>query len=85
MADETVTRTARIRTPADFGMTLQHARLARGLSQTEVADSLEVSQSEISDIESGKSTIAIRRLLALAKLVDLEFVATWEDTDAPRS
>lgn len=76
--------TAHLRAPADFGLALQQARLARGLSQSQLAKELDVPQSTISEIESGKATIYLRRLLSIARATGLEFHATWEDDDAPR-
>jgi len=78
------TRTTHLRAPADLGIALQQARLARGLSQKRLADELDLSQSEISAIESGKSTIHLRRLLAIARATGVELTATWEDDGAPR-
>ena len=41
--------------------------------------------STISAIESGQTTILVRRLLELASVTGIEFSATWEDdVDAPR-
>jgi len=74
---------ARLRAPADFGLALQQARLARGLTQTQMAAELDVPQSTISAIESGQSTILLRRLLEMARTTGLEFTASWDD-DAPR-
>lgn len=71
--------TARLRTPNDFGLALQQARLARGLSQARLADELDVPQSTISEMESGKATIFLRRLLAIAASTGLELSATWSD------
>ncbi|MGO1592445.1 MAG: helix-turn-helix domain-containing protein [Ancrocorticia sp.] len=79
-----VTRKATLRVPADFGLAVQQARMARGLSQTELAEQLDVSQSAISELESGKSTIHLRRLLQMAQLTGVEFTATWEDKDETR-
>lgn len=76
---------ARLRAPADFGLALQQARVARGISQTDLARQLGVPQSTISAIESGKSTIYLRRLLTIARATGVEFTATWADDDAPRS
>ena len=76
--------TARLRAPADFGLALQQARVARGVSQTELAAELGVPQSTISAIESGKSTIYLRRLLMIARATGIEFTATWGEGDAPR-
>lgn len=77
--------TARLRSPADFGLAVQQARLARGLSQAQLAAELGVPQSTISEIESGKATIYLRRLLSIAGITGLEFAASWEDDDAPGS
>lgn len=78
-----VKHTARLRSPGDFGVAVQQARLARGLSQSELADQLDISQSMISEIETGKATIHIRRLLSIARATGLEFTASWEGDDAP--
>ena len=75
--------TARLRAPGDFGLAVQQARLARGLTQTELAAELGVRQSTISEIESGKATIYVRRLLSIARVTGLEFAASWEYEDAP--
>lgn len=75
---------ARLRAPADFGRALQQARAARGLSQTELARELGIPQSTVSEMESGKSTIYLRRLLDFARATGVDFTATWEAPDAPR-
>lgn len=75
-------RTSRLRSPADFGLAVQQARLSRGLTQSELADELGITQSAVSEIEAGKSTIYLRRLLSLARATGLEFSATWEDDHA---
>ena len=79
-----VAYTARLRSPADVGLAVQQARLARGLSQTELAKELGVTQSAISEIETGSGTIYLRRLLGIARATGLELTATWEGEDAPR-
>jgi HTH-type transcriptional regulator/antitoxin HipB len=73
-----------LRAPGDFGLTVQQARLARGLTQTKLAAELSVPQSTISEIESGKATIYVRRLLSIARATGLELTASWEDDDSPR-
>ncbi len=78
------TNTARLRVPGDFGFVLQQARLARGLTQSALAAELDMPQSTISQLENGKSTILLRRLLAVARATGVEFNATWEDDDAAR-
>lgn len=78
------TYTARLHAPADFGLALQQARLARGLSQERLAEELGLPQSAISEMESGKSTIYLRRLLSISRAIGVEFTATWEGDDVAR-
>ena len=74
-----------LRVPADFGLALQQARLARGMTQADLAGEVDVPQSTISEIEAGKSTIFMRRLLDLMQATGVELTATWGDeADAPR-
>lgn len=75
---------AHLQAPADFGRAIQQARLARGLSQQQLADLLSLHQSTVSQIESGKSTIYLRRLLSLARATGVEFTATWSEGDETR-
>lgn len=76
-------RVARLRAPADFGLAIQQARVAKGLSQADLAKEIDSVQSTISAIEAGQSTILLRRLIELARATGIEFTATWEDDDAP--
>lgn len=74
-----------VRAPADFGLAIQQARLAGGMTQTDLADAVGVPQSTVSDVESGKSTIYVRRLLDMMRATGVELTATWEDErDAAR-
>lgn len=75
--------TAKIRTPADLGLAFQQARLAQGLTQMELARELGISQRSISEIESGKPTIYIRKLFLLMRATGLELSSTWDDPEAP--
>lgn len=72
---------AYLRTPADFGMALQQARLSKGMSQTEVAKGIGVAQSAVSAIENDSATIYLRRLLEIARLTGLTITATWDGDD----
>lgn len=72
-------RQARLRASADIGLAIQQARMARGMTQRDLADDLGVTQSAI---ESGASTIYLRRILDLARLTGIKLTATWEDDDA---
>lgn len=75
-----------LRTPADIGLAIQQARLGRELSQDQLADETSLRQSAISEIENGKSTIHLRRILELARATGIEITASWgeDDSDAPR-
>jgi DNA-binding XRE family transcriptional regulator len=79
------TARARIKTPADVGLALQQARLEKGLTQVQVAEMVGQPQSTISQLESGASTIYLRRLLALGKVLDLQWWASWEHVEDNRS
>lgn len=78
------TYSAKLRAPADFGLALQQARTGRGISQTELALELGVPQSTISAMESGKTTIYLRRLLTMARAIGIEFTATWSEGPTTR-
>ena len=70
---------AHLRTSGDFGCALQQARMSRGLTQQELAALVGVPQSTVSQMESGKATLYLYRLLALAEATGLEFQAIWDD------
>ncbi len=76
---------ARLQTPAAVGLAVQQARLAKGLSQKELAGELGIPQSTVSEIEGGKSTIYLRRLLEIARVTGIELTASWEDDHAAGS
>lgn len=76
---------APLTTTGSFGLALQQARLSQGKSQSDVAQELGISQSMVSDMESGRGTLYLRRLLEMARINGLEFSATWEHPDAPSS
>jgi len=70
---------AELRSPGDVGLVIQQARLAQGLSQTALADQLGISQRSVSEIESGKPTIYMRKVFDLLRATGVELTATWED------
>ncbi|RFA07047.1 transcriptional regulator [Subtercola boreus] len=74
----------RLRAPADLGLALQQARLGRGLSQVALAAELGISQRSISEIESGKTTIYLRRLFDLMSATGVELSASWPTADQTR-
>lgn len=73
------THTAELRSPGDVGLAIQQARLAHGLSQTALADQLGISQRSVSEIESGKPTIYMRKVFDLFRVTGIELTATWDD------
>ncbi|AQP50815.1 helix-turn-helix domain-containing protein [Tessaracoccus flavescens] len=77
------TRTPLLRAAGDFGLAIQQARIARGKTQTELADEIGVTQSRISAIECGQTTILLASILELAHSTGISLTATWEDDDAP--
>lgn len=73
---------AAVQAPADLGLALQQARLEQGLSQVQLAEQLGISQRSVSEIESGKPTIYIRKLFAMMQATGVELTASWEEEDA---
>lgn len=76
--------TSTLRAPADFGLAIRHARIERGFSQEDLAEILDVPQSTISEIENGKSTIFLRRLLDIVRETGIQFTATLEGENEAR-
>ncbi|WP_286310379.1 helix-turn-helix domain-containing protein [Agromyces mangrovi Wang et al. 2018] len=74
---------AKLRSPADLGLAIQQARLANGLTQTELADRLGISQRSVSEVESGRPTIWARRVFDLLSATGVELSATWEGDELP--
>lgn len=72
----------KVRAPGDLGLVIQQARLAHGLSQTALAESLGMSQRAVSEIESGTPTIYMRKVFDLLRATGVELSAQWEDGDA---
>ena len=64
-----------VRTPADLGEVLRHARRISGVSQTDLAEWLGVSRYYISSLENGEPTERLERLLAAMALLGFELHA----------
>lgn len=64
----------RVTTPGQVADILRQRRRSRGLSQTDVALKLGLSQARVSAIESKPASLTLERLIALASLLDLEVV-----------
>lgn len=56
---------SRTRSPDDIGAFLREARRRAGLSQDELADELDIDRRVLQRIESGESTLYIRRVFSL--------------------
>jgi y4mF family transcriptional regulator len=61
--------------PAEFGEALRAARVARGLTQEDVASAAKVSRLFVYHAENGKSTMRMDKVLDLMKAVGLAAVA----------
>lgn len=73
---------SRLRSPGDIGLAIQQARLARGLSQTALAETLGISQRSVSEIESGTPTIYIRKVFDLLDATGVVLSAQWDDGES---
>lgn len=66
---------ASVRTAADIGEVIRAARVAQGLSQTELAQRAGLRQPKVSEIERGKDTahigIALRMIAALGLTIEI--------------
>ncbi|MBP6856711.1 MAG: helix-turn-helix transcriptional regulator [Candidatus Pacebacteria bacterium] len=54
-----------------LGNNLKHIRIAKNISQGDIARELEVSRSFISNIENGKTNTTLATIAKLAKVVDV--------------
>jgi HTH-type transcriptional regulator/antitoxin HipB len=72
-------QTSKLRSPGDIGLAIQQARLAHGLSQSALADRLGITQRSVSEIESGKPTIYMRKVFDLLRATGVELTAEWDD------
>ena len=70
----TASKELRISTADQAADILRQRRKSKGLSQTEIAFKLGVSQARVSTLESNPAALTLDRLIALANLLDLELV-----------
>jgi HTH-type transcriptional regulator/antitoxin HipB len=75
-------RSAPIRDAATFGYLLLELRTRAGLSQRELADRLGVSQRYIVELEQGKQTKSVERLLEFIKTTGGRLYVDLGDGDA---
>lgn len=67
--------------PQSLGRLVQQSRVSAGLTQVELAQELGISQRAITDIETGKSTIQMRRLFDLLKMTGASLSGDWDTAD----
>jgi HTH-type transcriptional regulator/antitoxin HipB len=70
----TSSKEQRVTTPGQVAGILRQRRKSKGLSQTDVAFKLGLSQARVSAIESKPASLTLDRLIALTNLLDLEVV-----------
>jgi HTH-type transcriptional regulator/antitoxin HipB len=67
--------TGSVSSPQALGRLLQQARLAQGLSQQQVADQLGISQAYVSELEGGKTSLALTRVFDVMRLTGMTLTA----------
>ena len=67
--------TGSVSSPQALGRQLQQARLSRGFSQQQVADQLGISQAYVSELESGKTSLALTRVFEVMRLTGMTLTA----------
>lgn len=68
-----------------FGSRLKAARRAAGMTQDQVADSIEFSPISLSKLETGASSPSFEVFVALALALDVrpDFLAEWDNSEHP--
>ena len=74
--------TGTVSNPHALGRLLQQARMARGLSQQQVAAQLGISQGYVSELETGKTSLALTRVFDIMRLTGMTLTA--ELPEGPR-
>ena len=75
-----------ITTPAQVAEIVRARRKARHMSQEQLASKLGISQSRLSAIEAGTTSLTVDRLITLANLLDLQLVVQDKTSKtSPRS
>ena len=66
--------------PQSFGKAIREFRLRRHVSQQQLAEQAEIHRSYISELESGSTTEALRRIMSVLAALDLEVVVRERGT-----
>jgi transcriptional regulator with XRE-family HTH domain len=69
----------RIYTPASLGIALRHYREQAGLSQAQLADSVGLHRSYLSELEQGKESEQVKRILRLLRHLGVRMVLERAD------
>lgn len=72
MSDHSITRSGPIRSGGDLGAVIAHARKSRGYTQQDFADIAGVGRRFISDLENGKATVQLGKLLQVLTALGLD-------------
>jgi len=72
MSDNTYFAPTRIRSSEDLGIVLTRARKHRGYSQQQFADIAGVGRRFVSDLENGKATVQLGKLLQVLTALGLD-------------
>lgn len=72
-----------ITTPEQLSLILQSARKRRGLTQSDLAGFLDLSQASLSRLELNTQNMKVTQLLMLCKRLGLELVIRDRATDKP--
>lgn len=63
----------------EIGRRIRMIRVEKGMNQVALAKSLGIAQTHMSNIENGRSHISLTRLFDVAKALDCNIVAFFED------
>lgn len=74
--------TGTVSSPQALGRLLQQARMARGLSQQQLAAHLGISQPYVSELESGKASLALTRIFDFMRLTGMTLHAEIPESPA---
>lgn len=74
--------TGTVANPQALGRLLQQARLMRGLSQQQLAVQLGISQAYVSELESGKTSLALTRIFDIMRLTGMTLTANLPEDAA---
>lgn len=72
-------RPYRIYTPASLGAAIRHYRVAAGLTQTQLAELTGIQRTYLSELESGKETAQLKRILRILRRLGVRM--TLEEAD----